>query len=101
VWRRQDRIDRGLVAGLISAEKAGLVAAKQRIAELETELAIQRRAAELLGDVVPQRRFEVIAMMASKHLPVQLAARVLGVSDRAITSGAARPRRSGRSGTHG
>jgi len=51
-WRRQDRIDRGLLPGLTSAEKAELVAAKRRIAELEAELAIHRRASELLGDVV-------------------------------------------------
>jgi transposase-like protein len=51
-WYRQDRIDRGLLAGLTSAEKAELAAAKRRIAELETELGIHRRASELLGDVV-------------------------------------------------
>ena len=33
-WRRQDRIDRGLVPGLTRAEKAELAAAKRRIAEL-------------------------------------------------------------------
>jgi transposase-like protein len=47
-WRRQDRIDKGLVPGLSSLEKSELVAAKKRIAELETELAISRRAMELL-----------------------------------------------------
>lgn len=54
-WRRQDRIDKGLQPGLTSAEKAELVAAKRRIAELETELAIHRRASELLGKVVPPK----------------------------------------------
>ena len=49
-WRRQDRIDRGRVPGLTSAEKAELGAAKKRIADLETELAIARRAVELLKD---------------------------------------------------
>ncbi|MEV0842271.1 transposase [Actinocatenispora sera] len=34
-WRRQDRIDRGVEAGLTSAEKAEPVAAKRRIAQLE------------------------------------------------------------------
>ena len=34
---------------------AELVAARKRIAELEHELAIHRRAAELLGDVVPPK----------------------------------------------
>ena len=47
-WRRQDRIDRGLEAGLTSAEKAELVAARKRIRELEAELAVHRRATELL-----------------------------------------------------
>src|SRR4030081_970622 len=47
-WRRQDRIDRGLEAGLTSAERAELISARGRIRELETELAIHRRAAELL-----------------------------------------------------
>jgi len=34
-WRRQDRVDRGLLPGLTSVEKAELAAAKRRIAELE------------------------------------------------------------------
>jgi transposase len=55
VWRRQDRIDKGLIPGLTSAEKAELAAAKRRIAELEAELAIHRRASELLGNVVPPK----------------------------------------------
>jgi transposase len=50
VWRRQDRIDKGLIPGLTSAEKAELTAAKKRIVELETELQIARRAVELLKD---------------------------------------------------
>ena len=49
-WRRQDRIDKGLVPGLTSLEKAELVAARKRIAELETELQVSRRAAELLRE---------------------------------------------------
>jgi len=46
-WR-QDRIDQGLEAGLTSAERAELLSARRRIHEQETELAIHRRAAELL-----------------------------------------------------
>ena len=49
-WRRQDRIDRGLEAGLTTAEHAELVAARKRIRELETEVAIHRRATELLKE---------------------------------------------------
>jgi transposase-like protein len=47
-WRRQDHIDRGLEAGLSPAEKAALVAARTRIRDLGAELAVHRRATELL-----------------------------------------------------
>ena len=44
-----------MVPGLTSAEQAELVAAKRRIAELETELTARRRASELLrGEVRPK-----------------------------------------------
>lgn len=49
-WRRQDCIDRGLEPGLTTAEKAELAAAKKRIAELETKLAIAQRAVDLLKE---------------------------------------------------
>ena len=49
-WRRQARIDAGLEAGVTTAEHAELQAAKRRIRELETELAIHRRAMELLKE---------------------------------------------------
>ena len=49
-WRRQEAIDQGLVAGLASAEREELAAAKRRIRELEAELAIHRRASELLAE---------------------------------------------------
>src|SRR5829696_10337038 len=48
-WRRQDRIDQGIEPGLSSAEKAELVAARKRIRDLEAELAVHRRATELLS----------------------------------------------------
>ena len=53
VWRHQDRIDRGPVPGLTSGEKAEFTAAKQNFAKLDAEMAINRRASKLLGDVVP------------------------------------------------
>lgn len=54
-WRRQDRIDRGLQPGLSTAEAGELTAAKKRIADLETELAVSRRAVELLkGEANPK-----------------------------------------------
>ena len=52
-WRRQDLIDRGLEPGATSGEQAELRAARRRIRELETELAVTKRAIELLkGKVV-------------------------------------------------
>lgn len=47
-WRRQERIDRGQAPGLSSSEQAELKAARRRIAELEGELAVTRRANQLL-----------------------------------------------------
>jgi len=44
-----------LVAAGRPVAQVELVAARKRIAELEHELAIHRRAAELLGDVVPPK----------------------------------------------
>ena len=51
-WRQQ-LIDNGQIPGITSSGHAELVAAHERIAELENELAIHCRAAELVGDVVP------------------------------------------------
>jgi transposase-like protein len=47
-WRNQDQIDRGQRAGMSTTETAELTAARKRIRELETELAVTRRANELL-----------------------------------------------------
>jgi transposase-like protein len=50
-WRAQDRVDRGLEPGLTSSERKELEAARWQIRELETEVTIHRRAAELLKGV--------------------------------------------------
>ena len=56
-WCRQDRIDRCLEPGPTSVEKAELQAGRRRIAELEAELAVTKRAIELLkGKVVIRRK---------------------------------------------
>jgi transposase-like protein len=47
-WRNQDEVDRGLRVGVSTAESAELTAARKRIRELETELAVTKRANELL-----------------------------------------------------
>ena len=49
-WRRPERIDRGLEPGLSTLEHAELAAAKRCIRELVAELAVHRRAAELLKE---------------------------------------------------
>jgi hypothetical protein len=52
-WFRQDRIEAGVEPGVTSADHAELVAARRRIAALETELAVTRRAIELVKQAVP------------------------------------------------
>lgn len=80
-WRRQELIDTGQLPGVTSSEQAELVAARRRIAELETELAVHRRAAELLKEAMPPKdRFAAIAQMAAEGLPVDVCCRVLQVS---------------------
>jgi transposase-like protein len=49
-WRRQDRIDKGEAPGLSRREHEELRLAKRRIRELESEVAILKRAKELLKD---------------------------------------------------
>ena len=49
-WRNQDLVDRGLRPGVSTAESVELAAARKRIRELETELAVTRRAFELLKE---------------------------------------------------
>lgn len=52
VWRCQHLIDTGQLPGTTSSENAELVAARRRITELEAEVALHRRVAQLLGEVV-------------------------------------------------
>ncbi|MGW2194728.1 transposase [Streptosporangium sp. NPDC001682] len=54
-WREQELIDTGQKPGITSSDHIELVAARRRIAELETELAVTRRAAELLREAVPPK----------------------------------------------
>ena len=49
-WRRQDRIDQGIEAGVTTDESTKLKAARKKIAALETELAIHRRSTDLLKE---------------------------------------------------
>jgi len=46
-WLKQDRIDRGEVPGLSTEGQMELAAAKRRICQLETELAVSRKVNEV------------------------------------------------------
>ena len=81
-WRRQQLIGSGQIPGMTSTDHAELVAAPQA----------DHRAGERIGDSppgggaarrcgVPKRRYEAIAVITAEGLPVQLATRVLGVSE--------------------
>ena len=51
-WRRQELVDTGVEAGLMMIEASELRTAKRKIKDLETELAVTRRANELLKEQV-------------------------------------------------
>lgn len=51
-WRKQHLIDSGRVPGMTSSDHVELVAARKRIVQLEMELAVTRRANDLLAEVV-------------------------------------------------
>ena len=55
-WLKQERIDRGEVPGLTTEEALDLAAAKRRIKQLETELAVSRKVNEVFleGDLPPK-----------------------------------------------
>lgn len=49
-WLKQEKIDRGEIEGLSTDQALDLAAAKQRIKELETELAVSRKVNEVFLD---------------------------------------------------
>jgi transposase-like protein len=55
-WLKQERIDRGEIAGLSTDDALDLAAAKRKIKQLETELAVSRKVNEvfLKGDLPPK-----------------------------------------------
>jgi transposase-like protein len=46
-WLKQDRDDRGEVPGLSTEQQLDLAAARRRIGQLETELAVARKVSEV------------------------------------------------------
>jgi transposase len=55
-WLKQERIDRGEAPGLSTEGQIELAAAKRRIRQLETELAVSRKVNEVFleGDLPPK-----------------------------------------------
>lgn len=81
-WKRQDLIDRGLqTLSPAAVESAALAEARSRIAELENEVKILRKAAAAVEQVVPPKvRFALVAELAVEGVPVKQACLALGVS---------------------
>jgi transposase-like protein len=80
-WKKQDRIDRGLESGTSRAESAELVAARQKIRDLEEENKILRKAAAAVEEVVPPKdRYRLVAELRADGVRVRQACYFLGVS---------------------
>jgi transposase-like protein len=80
-WKAQDLVDRGVKAGTSTSERGELAAARRRIQELETELALVKRAAALFEEGVrPKAKYPVIAELAGQGVSAKQCCRVLGVA---------------------
>ena len=80
-WKKQDLIDRGLESGTSRAESAELVAARQKIRDLEEENKILRKAAAAVREVVPPKdRYRLVDELHADGVRVRQACCVLEVS---------------------
>jgi putative transposase len=82
-WKKQDKIDRGEIAGLATGEAAERCAARKRIAELETELATVERASELFdkGRVVrPKELCPIVQGLGAEGHGPKTACRLLNIA---------------------
>ena len=81
-WLKQEQIDRGEAPGLSTEGQMELAAAKRRIRQLETELAVSRKVNEVFleGDLSPKRLYPVIESLAGQGFDVQRACVMLEVS---------------------
>ncbi len=102
-WKNQDLVDRGLEPGTSRAESAELVAARQKIRDLEEENKILRKAAAAVQEVVPPKdRYRLVAELHGDGVRVRQACYALGVSTSGYYDWQTRARVSaGRSGTRG
>lgn len=101
-WRRQDRIDKGLLPGLSSHDHDELVAARRRIAQLETEPAVTRMPPSCSRSKRPRW---TVGGHPGDGRPRAAGAGLLpgagGLAVRLLTPGAAGRSRRGRSGMPG
>ena len=82
-WKRQDRIDQGLVSGTSSCEGAQLKAARRRIRELEAELAAAKRASELFAEgrvMLAEDLYPIVEALGAEGHGLKASCRLLGVS---------------------
>ena len=82
-WLREDRVDRGELAGTSTPESAELRAARRRIAELEAELATVKRASELFSEgrmVRPKALFPLVETVAKEGHGTKRVCRLPGVA---------------------
>jgi len=80
---RQERIDRGELAGTSTRETAQLRGARQRIAELESELAIVKRASALFDEakvVRPKELFDIVETLALEGHGTKRVCRLLRIA---------------------
>ena len=81
-WKRQDRIELGLVSGTSSCEGAQLKAARRRIRELEAELAVARRASELFAEgrvMLAEDLYPITEALGAEGHGLKASWRLLGV----------------------
>ena len=82
-WKRQDRVDRGLISGVSTVEGAELKAARRRIRELEAELAAVKRVSELFDDervMRPKDLYPIVAALGAEGHGLKASWGLLGVS---------------------
>jgi putative transposase len=92
-WLKQERIDRGESPGLSTEGQMELAAAKRRIRQLETELAVSRKvnAVFLEQNLPPKSLYPVIASLTGQGFDVQRACLILGVAPSGYYDWKARP----------
>ena len=80
-WKAQELVDRGVKAGISTRERDELAAARRRIRQLETELALVTQAAALFEEGVrPKATYPVIAELAGQGFAAKRCCRILGVA---------------------